>query len=41
MATITQPLRDEHRELMPELEVLREAASGADSGDASELLTRA
>lgn len=28
MTLATQPLRDEHRELLPELEVLREAADG-------------
>jgi hemerythrin-like domain-containing protein len=41
MAVITQPLRDEHQELMPELDVLLEAASGADSADAPGLLDRA
>ena len=41
MAIVTQPLRDEHRELMPELEVLEEAATGAESANAPQLLARA
>jgi hemerythrin-like domain-containing protein len=41
MALITQPLRDEHRELMPELEILSEAGSGVESADARDLLVRA
>lgn len=40
MALVTQPLRDEHRELLPELEVLREAATGIESADAQALLGR-
>jgi iron-sulfur cluster repair protein YtfE (RIC family) len=31
LAIVTQPLRDEHRELLPELEILLEAARAADS----------
>jgi hemerythrin-like domain-containing protein len=41
MALVTQPLRDEHRELLPELEILREAATGAESPEATALLGRA
>jgi hemerythrin-like domain-containing protein len=32
MSLPTQPLRDEHRELLPELELLRTAADAADQG---------
>lgn len=41
MAVVTQPLRDEHRELMPELEILREAATDTGSPAARDLLDRA
>jgi iron-sulfur cluster repair protein YtfE (RIC family) len=39
MATLTQPLRDEHRELLPHVEVLRTVADSA--GDASMQALRA
>jgi hemerythrin-like domain-containing protein len=35
MALVTQPLRDEHRELLPLLERVREAADGIESGSAA------
>jgi hemerythrin-like domain-containing protein len=34
MTLVTQPLRDEHRELLPEVEVLRAAADGIEASDA-------
>ncbi|MCK9521066.1 MAG: hypothetical protein M0R74_18885 [Dehalococcoidia bacterium] len=37
----TQPLRDEHRELLPELELLRTAAEGIDSPAAVDLVSQA
>ena len=36
MATVTQPLRDEHRELLPELEVLRTAGDAVGFAPAAE-----
>lgn len=41
MTAATQPLRDEHRELLPELEVLCEAADGIESPAVHELVGRA
>jgi iron-sulfur cluster repair protein YtfE (RIC family) len=40
MATITQPLRDEHSELLPEVETLRIAAEAAGTATPSELRQR-
>lgn len=36
MTLVTQPLRDEHRELLPEVEVLRTAGDGVEGADALE-----
>jgi hemerythrin-like domain-containing protein len=41
MPYVTQPLRDEHRELLPELEVLREAADGIDLPSAEDRIAQA
>lgn len=41
MALVTQPLRDEHRELLPEVEVLRKAGDGIDTPAAPDLIGRA
>lgn len=40
MTLATQPLRDEHRELLPELELLKDAGDGIDSPEARELICR-
>lgn len=40
MTTITQPLRDEHRELLPEIETLRIAAEAVGTAAPPELLPR-
>lgn len=41
MPPVTQPLRDEHRQLLPELEVLREAAEAIESPAAEDLAKKA
>lgn len=41
MTEVTQPLRDEHRELLPQLEVLREAADGIDLPSARDRIAQA
>lgn len=41
MTLATQPLRDEHRELLPELEVLRVAADGIELPSAQDLVADA
>lgn len=38
MSTVTQPLRDEHRELLPQVEILRDVADAAGESGPGELL---
>lgn len=39
MPTVTQPLRDEHKELLPEVEILRKAGDLVGAGSPAELKT--